>query len=255
VTTLDRQLQQITSALSPTEAVVRWLEEAKSHGAFGVYWDWLEEHPSANPFTAIPRQVAAWARQDVGKSTDRATTERVGRAVRSALVRFELVEWMNRTLINGAQADAHQVELLQLLAPLVLTGRVDLPTENAWGEHAGRLVDEARLWSESAALIGDRYLAGHAPLFPDVARYLDSLQANCETLLADYNHAVGKPRGRKPQGTVVDLHLIDAHVAELLPAQVAALLRIARTETEVHLGERERQLSIPRLIGMGEQER
>jgi hypothetical protein len=65
------------------------------------------------------------------------------------------------------------------------------------------------------------------------------------------SHRPGGHRTRRASGAIDlgDLRLIDAHVAELLEAHVSALVRIARTEIEVHLGERERMLSIPRLIG------
>ena len=90
---------------------------------------------------------------------------------------------MNHDLAQAAPADAHQIDLLQMLAPFVLIGRADLATETRWVEHAGRLVDEARLWREGAALIAERYLGGHDPLFHDVAACLESLQSEGEKLL------------------------------------------------------------------------
>jgi hypothetical protein len=249
MTVLERRLAKVEEALSPTEAVVRWLEEAKSDGTFAAYSDRLVEHPAENPFTTIPRLAAAWARQEVGQREDPAAREWIERAVRSALVRFELVEWLNRTLVNGAQGDANQLGLVRLLAPFVLTGRADALTEHEWVNHAGRLVDEARLWHESAQILGERYLAGHSPLFPDVEQYLTELQADCESLLHEYNRAAARPKGRKPKGGGVDLVPIDAHVAELLEAHIEGIVRIVRTETEVHLGERERTLAIEKLVG------
>jgi hypothetical protein len=251
VTALDRQLQKIESALSPTEAVVRWLEEAKRHESYAIYSEWLRDRPAENPFTTLPAVVARCA-VDGDRGNDRATTERVERAVRSVLVRVFLVERMNQWLSMGAQADSNQLDLLQMLEPLVLSGRLDLETERRWVEHAGRLVDEARIWQEGAERLGERYFAGQSPLFPDVAAYLAELREYAEDLLHHYNAAVARPRGRKPKGTVVDLTLIDQHVASIVEPHVTALLRLARTDAEVFIGERDHQLSIPRLIGRGE---
>jgi hypothetical protein len=179
------------------------------------------------------------------------TTDQIERAVRSTIVRLMLVEQQNRLLALGLNGDFPQVALLQLLKPLVLTGRVDEPTEVEWIEHAGRLVDEARLWSEGADLIGKRYLAGHAPLFPDVQAALDGVREDSLELLDAYNAAAARTRGRRPHGSPVDLGLIDAHVAELLEAHVAGVVQGARLETEAFLGERTRTLRLERLVGMG----
>jgi hypothetical protein len=248
MTALDRRLQRVEEALSPTEAVVRWLEEAKRHESYAIYSEWLRDRPAENPFTALPAMVAKWAGHG-DRVNDRATTERVARAVRSVLVRVFLVERMNQWLSMGAQADSNQLDLLQMLEPLVLAGRLDIATESRWVEHAGRLVDEARIWGESAERIGERYFAEQSPLFPDVATYLAELREYAEELLHHYNAAITRPRGRKPKGTPVDVGLIDQHVASLVEPHTAELLRLARTDAEVFIGERDHELSIPRLIG------
>jgi hypothetical protein len=251
VTALERRLAKVEDALSPTEAVVRWLEEAKRHESYAIYSERLKDRPAENPFSMLPAIVAKWAGYGE-RGNDRAITERVERAVRSLLVRVFLVERMNQWLSVGAQADSNQLDLLQMLEPLVLSGRLDLETESRWVEHSGRLVDEARIWQEGAERMGERYLAGASPLFPDVAAYLAELRQYAEELLQHYNAAVAKPRGRKPKGAVVDLTLIDQHVASLVESHTAELVRLARTDAEVFLGERDHQLSIPRLIGRGE---
>ncbi len=252
MTALDRRLEKIEQALDPTEAVVRWLEEAKSCGNYAAYSESLLGRPLLNPYTAIPSVVAMWAGHVPGSKPDRTVNQRVEGAVRSALVRVSLVERQNHLLTLGAPADCNQLDLLRMLEPLVLTGRVEPYTEAQWVEHAGRLVDEARLWSKGAELLGSRYFAGRSPLFPDVEKYLTELQEACEELLHEYNAAARRTRGRRPKGEPVDLGLIDQHVAQLLEAHTDGLVRQARQETEVLLGERARELSIPRLLGMRE---
>jgi hypothetical protein len=247
VTALERRLAKVEEALSPTEAVVRWLEEAKSQESYAAYSDWLRDQPRENPFATLPALVARWAGPG-SRENDRATSERVERAVRSVLVRVFLVERMNQWLSMGAQADSNQLDLLQMLEPLVSSGRLALDIECRWVEHAGRLVAEARIWQEGAERIAERYFAGQSPLFPDVAVYLEELRRYAEDLLHHYNAAIARPRGRKPKGTTVDLSLIEEHVAEFVEPHTAELVRLARTDAEVFLGERDHQLSIPRLI-------
>src|SRR5215217_2038894 len=100
MTALDRRLQRVEEALAPTEAVVRWLEEAKRYENYAVYSERLRDRPAENPFTRLPGVIAMCQRI---KENDRATTERLERAVRSVLVRVFLVERMNRWLSMDAQ--------------------------------------------------------------------------------------------------------------------------------------------------------
>jgi hypothetical protein len=60
VTALDRRLQKVEDGLSPTEAVVRWLEEAKSVGSYAGSVAAIKEHRLPDPYTSLPRIVAAW---------------------------------------------------------------------------------------------------------------------------------------------------------------------------------------------------
>jgi hypothetical protein len=252
VTALDRRLDKRESARSPTDAVVRWLEFAKAHGGFGPDCDYLVQHQEESPLFTLPPLVAAWAGHIPQGRYARAPTDEVERAVRTTLVRVLLVERMNKLICVGRASDEHQVDLLRLLEPLVLAGRVDGPTQTSWINHAGRLLGEVRLWLESAATIGTRYFAGHRPWFQDVAPFLEWVRTSCEEMLAAYTAALARPRGRKPSRDPVDLSLVDQWTADSLEAQIAEPVRVARIDTEVFLAERTREIGISRLIELGE---
>jgi hypothetical protein len=252
VTALDRRLEKLEAALSPAEAVVRWLESAKSHGGFGPYCDYLVAHQEESPLLTLPPLVAAWAGHSSEGKDEPAVAAKVERAVRSTLVRVLLVERMNKLVIIGRASDDHQVDLLHLLEPLVLTGRVDAPTTTNWINHAGRLLGEVRLWLESAATIGARYFGGHSPLFPDVEPFLRWERTCCEEMLSRFNDAAARKRGHRPTGEPVDFSLVDEWVAELLEPSIAELVRIASIDAQAFLNERARPIGISHLIELGE---
>jgi len=250
--TLDKRLEKLETALSPTEAAVRWLESAKGYGGFAPYCDYLVNHQEESPLFTLPPLVAAWAGHSPDGRSEPATVARIERAVRTTVVRVLLVERMNKLVCSSRASDDRIVTLLELLEPLVLAGRVDGPTKTDWVNQAGQLLGEVRVWLQSDAAIGTRYFDDHRPLFQDIAPFLGWVRTSCEQMLTRFNAAAIAKRGRKPWVEPVDLTLVDQWVAENLEAHIAELVRIATIDAEAFLNERIRPMGISRLIEMGE---
>jgi hypothetical protein len=247
VTTSKRRMEMLEGALSPTEAVVRWLEAAKGYGSFGAYAQYLMAHGEQSPAATIPPVVAAWAGHEAGKRNDRAATERTDRAVRAALVRVFLVERMNWMLAWRETADAKVLDLLEALRPLVLTGRADQSSTACSVAHLGQLLLETRVWQRTAQVIGTHFLAGSSPLFPDLEAELAATRMRCEQHLTDYTTAVNRVQRTTLKGEPVDVAGIVAQAEALVEAHVHELAKGARVRMETFLAERSGIFAIERL--------
>ena len=67
----QHRLDRVETSLTPTQAMVLWLEEAMAHGSLQGYVHWLKEQPaSAYPLMRLPAQVRK-AVQDAHKGHPR----------------------------------------------------------------------------------------------------------------------------------------------------------------------------------------
>jgi hypothetical protein len=94
--TAERRLDKVEAALTPTQRVLAWLDEAHTHGSLSTYIDsLLEGPPEAFPVNRLAREAAEAARAvQRGKSSELVDTA-VRKALRATLIRFELVLRIN----------------------------------------------------------------------------------------------------------------------------------------------------------------
>jgi hypothetical protein len=176
--TTERRLAAIEAALTPTELVVRWLDEAHASGGLEAYVRSLIDDPAVvPPADQLARAAADGARKRPRGKRGVEVAKAVDTAVRETVFRFHLVLRINTVshelldrhlLLDGAfsaqlallahegrdkrRRDAHYLERLTGLRDLIL-GRLSVLEAH---EEASRSVEE-------------RYLAGHSALFPDDA--------------------------------------------------------------------------------------
>lgn len=232
---IERRLQRLEESLGPAEAAAMWLGQAKAqHAGLAAYLDWLQDNPAEHPVDALSGQVAAWARTAARGEHDRLVTERVERAVRSALTRVFLVQELNNVLNWCRDTDQHELELLQDLAPCVLPRDADRERRARWLDHLTRLLTETMTWLEAGEEMGRRYFAGESPLFAEAEEHLGTVRAGCEALVDAHNWAIGKRRRRATERIdVATLHAqaigqVDIPIAQLVDrarAHVVALVR------------------------------
>jgi hypothetical protein len=168
----------VEAALTPTQLVLRWLEEAHAHGSVDAYVSAiLADDPEAFPLDRLCREAAAGARAALRSRAREQVDAAVRKALRETVFRFELVMCIN--------VIAHEVLDKELLlhalfaAYLAMLGSEDPGLRHGEG-HRARLaltrdlllgrVTELEVIAEARRLAEDRYLDGRPALFPDAVR-------------------------------------------------------------------------------------
>jgi len=168
--TAERRLAKIEEGLSPTQLVLRWLAEAHAHGSLEAYVGSLLDLPAdQQPIDRLCREAYEGARAQLRGKPAEQVRRAVNSALRETVFRFELVlriyvvtrELLDREALIDAALSAHvalatseetrDVDRLAQLRDLLLVR-----------------VDELHATQEARTAVEERYLDGHASLFPDV---------------------------------------------------------------------------------------
>ena len=176
--TTERRLAAIEAALSPTQLVLVWLDEAHPFGDLPPYIDWLLDQPDdVQPMDRLARQAAAGARAGLRGQRPEVVDAAVRRAVRETIFRFELVlrinvvthEMLDREMLIDALL-ASQLALLSIDEPNERrTNPPGRPTVAACRDLLGDRVIELRAVEEARSTVEGRYLDARSAVFPDVA--------------------------------------------------------------------------------------
>jgi hypothetical protein len=235
---LSRRVTAIEASLSPTELVLRWLDEAHAFGDLESYVRSLLAEPSLEgPLDRLVREAA----QGVRTSLRGKRPEVVGTAIRSALretvFRFELVmrinvtahDLLNREALLDAALSAH-------VALLVNAGREERRADATYRERFATRRDllmlqvgGLRAAQDARAMAEERYLDGHPALFPAAmtawAEQLKSTEALADLAcrLAEFD---GVPAAEPGDPDAVSARATEL-VADLVePAKVTALEKL-----------------------------
>ncbi len=183
------RIAAVEAALTPTELVVRWLDEAHAVGSLDAYVGSLLDDPDEpHPLDRLLRATLAAAKGTKSRKTD--PDGAVHRALLQTAFRFELVmrinvathELLDREVLRSAVLSANW----GLLAAVPPSG--DEPSRSARMASCLQIGDlavtELLASAEARSVVERRYLAGHPALFPDEAtRFAEQLTAT-QTLTA-----------------------------------------------------------------------
>src|SRR5680860_1436890 len=108
-----RRLDRIESSLSPTQAVILWLEGAHQHGSLLAHACWLLDQPDDSyPLVKMPRQVVEAVRTAMkGKPTADVDRE-IYRVQRDVLFLFHLATDLNAWALERAETLGPKGQLL-----------------------------------------------------------------------------------------------------------------------------------------------
>jgi hypothetical protein len=240
--TLVRRLAAAESSLTPTQLVLRWLDEAHAFGDLESYVRWQLAEPSMEgPLDRLAREAASGARVSLrGKRP-----EIVGAAVRTALretvFRFDLVmrilvtthDLLEREGLIEAALSAH-------LALLTTEGRGERRRDTPYPERFATLrglllfrVAELRAAEEAWTTVEARYLAGHTALFPDAVQAWDA-QLRSTEIIADFACRLAELDGvapAEPPDPAADTARVTELIADLVePAKTTALEKLGEGE-------------------------
>jgi hypothetical protein len=240
--TAERRLRAIEASLSPTQLVLRWLDEAHAFGDLESYVrSQLAEPTAEGPLDRLAREATAGARVSLRGKRPEVVRAAVASALRETVFRFDLVmrilvttqDLVEREGLIEAALSAH-------LALLTTEGRAERRRDTTYRERFTTLrglllfrVRELRSAQEAREAVEARYLAGHAALFPAAVTAWDEQLRNSETL-ADVAVRLAALDG-VPPAEPADPDAVSARVTELVtdlvePAKTTALEKLGEGE-------------------------
>jgi hypothetical protein len=189
--TAERRLARVETSLSPTQLVLRWLDEAHGFGDLESYVRSLFAGPILEgPLDRLARQAERGARVGGIGTRPEVVNKAVRTALRETFFRYELVLRINvvahDVLDREVLIDAALAANLGVLAAASPKAReadtMYLARFAELRDLHGLRVRELQAEQEARTLVEERYLAGHTALFPDAVTAWDAQCARTEAL-------------------------------------------------------------------------
>ena len=202
------RVERLEAGLAPRERVLRWLEEAHRYPSLTAYVGSLLDQPASQwPHNRLSAQAADRVRRTTRGLPDADVQHVVREALAEVVFMVELIlvlnaaaeVWLRAALARCRLLDAQLPALV--LEPLVPdaagSGAATVPLDErvrTWRQELQLLVDEMAVGEQARQILEQRYLDGHAALFPRPAERWQLVHAACE----DLAHAADE---LFPQGT------------------------------------------------------
>jgi hypothetical protein len=241
--TLARRVAAIETSLTPTQLVLRWLDEAHAFGDLESHVrSQLAEPTAEGPLDRLAREAAKGARASLRGKRPEVIDAAIASALRETVFRFDLVLRILVTTHDLLEREGLiQAALSANLALLTSEGRATRRRDMTYLERFATLrglllfrLAELRAAQEARATVEARYLGGHTALFPDAVKAWDEQLRSTETL-ADVACRLAELDG-VPPAEPADPDAVSARVTEL----VADLVEPAKTTALEKLGDGER---------------
>ena len=249
--TLARRVAALEASLTPTQLVLRWLDQAHAHSSIDAYVSAiLADDPADPPLDRLCREASAGARAAAhGRVRDQFDTA-VGKALRETVFRFELVMRIN--VMAHELLEKEQLLHALFAAHLAMLGS-EGPESRRDESHHRRLtlmrglvlgrVAELEAVAEARTLAEERYLDGLPALFPDAIKAWDA-QLRATRELA----ALAIRLGELDEVVLPESEHQDARNADAVSARAAALVadlvEPAKSTALEKLGEGERAMRV-----------
>jgi hypothetical protein len=240
--TLARRLTTLEASLSPTQLVLRWLDEAHAFGDLESYVrSQLAEPSTEGPLDRLAREAAAGARASLRGKRPEVVGAAVASALRETVFRFDLVMRILVTTHELLEREGLiEAALSARLALLTTEGRATRRRDTTYLERFATLrglllfrLAELRAAQEARATVETRFLGGHTALFPDAVTAWDEQLRNTKMLaaiacrLADLD---GVPPAEPPDPEAMSVRVTEL-VADLVePAKTTALEKLGEGE-------------------------
>jgi hypothetical protein len=177
--TLDRRIARIEESLSPTQLVIRWLDEAHAFGDVPAYTAAvLATDPPELPLDRLAQEAARGARSATRGKRPEIVDAAVRSALRETVFRFELVMRINVTAHDLLEREALMAAALS--AHVCLLVSADQKVRRSDPTYTERFITlrdllvsrlaELQAAGEARSIAEGRYLDGHPALFPQLAK-------------------------------------------------------------------------------------
>lgn len=174
-----RRVAKVEAALTPTQRVLAWLDEAHAFGSLSAYVDsLLDQSPDAFPINRLARDTATSTRTALRGKRPETVDAAMRKALRATILRFELVMRIN--VMAHEMVDRETLIYAAFAGQLALLASEDQPERLTDQGYLRRLamcrdvtasrVNELLAAQRARSIVEERYLDGHAALFPDAVR-------------------------------------------------------------------------------------
>lgn len=240
--TLARRIAALETSLTPTQLVLRWLDEAHRYGTLEASAAALLDAPLDDmPLNRLCREAEESARGSVASRSREEVDRAVRKALREAVFRFFLVLRANVTTREALEKETYiQAAMSSFVAMLVAPDERGPDYDSLLGQvctlQLSRVADlESR--AEARMRAARRYLDGRELLFPDLAAAWDeqlTQTRECTAMavrLAELDGVSLTVAGRDD----VELR-VEGSLADLVePAKVMALDKLGEGEPALRL--------------------
>jgi protein-tyrosine-phosphatase len=240
--TLARRVAAIEASLTPTQLVLRWLDEAHAFGDLESYVrSQLAEPSLEGPLDRLAREAASGASAGLRGKRPEIVDAAIRTALRETVFRFDLVMRILVTTHDLLEREGLiEAALSTHVALLTSEGRAERRRDPTYPERFVTLrglllfrLAELRAAQQAREAVEARYLAGHTALFPDAMAAWDAQMRSTETI-ADLACRLAELDG-VPTAEVPDPDAASTRITEL----VADLVEPAKTTALEKLGEGE----------------
>ncbi len=237
------RLDRIESSLTPTEAVVKWMDEAHEHGSLREFALSIVRQPDTKaPLYRLREFVIPGLEQRLkGKPPDE-KNRRIHQALKDIAFLYYLQLEVNTRVTAETRAWLLTAVLISKawLNSGSSPGETDqgIDDEGSWRSSAQRFIHELYVYDRAAYVVGDAYFNGRPVLFPDAAETLQDLIGRIETLIEmdhqDVKTGNGKCRART---RIIDLYKIKELAQEDAKHLVGEIVVMAKAEALEICGE------------------
>lgn len=230
----DRRLTAIETALSPTELVCRWLDEAHAFDGLDAYTSWLIDQPvDALPQDRLLREAADGVRARRGRRKAAEVDDAVRQAYRGTLFRFELVLRINLVVHEAVERETLVRTVLSLRVAMLLDDKPARDTGVAQAQALLLMDERARYLHQLEAArvaVEAKYLAGRPALFPAELRRWDEARHEADQMVA-LGARLGELDGWLPSAEPDSPEALEEAIDRLIddfvePAKVQALEKL-----------------------------
>jgi hypothetical protein len=176
--TAERRLDKVEAALTPTQRVLAWLDEAHAWGTLSAYVDsLLDKSPDDFPINRLAADTVTATRAALRGKPPETAAAAVRKAVLATVFRFHLVLRIN--VVAHETIDRETLIYVAMAGQLALLGRDDRPERLTDDGHLSRLaqcrditmsrVDQWLALQQARSMAEERYLEGRTAVFPDTA--------------------------------------------------------------------------------------
>ncbi len=174
-----RRVAKVEAALTPTQRVLAWLDETHAFGSLSAYVDsLLDQQPDAFPINRLARDAVTATRTALRGKPPETVDAAVRKDLRATVFRFELVIRIN--VVAHEMIDRETLIYAAFAGQLALLASEDQPERLTAQSYLRRLamcrdvtasrVNELLAAQRARSIVEERYLDGHAALFPDAVR-------------------------------------------------------------------------------------